>query len=282
MKYYQIGDFTFKVDYPQNFIIPSNFQLFEVEERDVDYSYTIELVATLPETSGNVITERIDAKIIRENNLEKRYLGIKNTDYYYALVEELDNKHSHVYYLKSEMNDLTIDPLFTSLFMLERRLINYDSLILHCAYLKYNDEAILFSAPSETGKTTQAKLWEQYTDARQVNGDRGLLQKKDNQWYVRGWPVCGTSEICHNEDTPIKAIVMLSQEKENKVEILNPMTAFKLLYSQVTINKWNKLSQIKAMDLVEELMKDIPIYHLGCTISKEAVDVLKDELYKNL
>ncbi|WP_370839368.1 hypothetical protein [Intestinibacter bartlettii] len=35
------------------------------------------------------------------------------------------------------------------------------------------DKGILFSAPSGTGKSTQADLWEKYENAEIINGDRG-------------------------------------------------------------------------------------------------------------
>ena len=61
-----------------------------------------------------------------------------------------------------------IDPMFTSLLALERRLVKKNSMILHCAYVEYQGEAILFSAPSETGKTTQANLWKSTVEVERL------------------------------------------------------------------------------------------------------------------
>ena len=171
-----------------------------------------------------------------------------------------------------------IDPMFTSLLALERRLVKKNSMILHCAYVEYQGEAILFSAPSETGKTTQANLWEKYRGSRTVNGDRSLLGKINGRWTAQGWPVCGTSEVCNNEAIPIKAVVMLSQAKENKAEIMTPGHAFSLLYSQITVNKWNSIDHIHILDLIEDFLGSVPVLHLGCTISEEAVICLEKVL----
>ena len=35
---------------------------------------------------------------------------------------------------------------------------------------------------------------------------------------------------------------------------------------------------IHAMDLMEKLLAEIPVYHLGCTISEEAVECLENAL----
>ena len=138
----------------------------------------------------------------------------------------------------------------------------------------------MFSAPSETGKTTQANLWEKYRGSRTVNGDRALLGKRKGRWTAQGWPVCGTSEVCHNEEFPIRAVVMLSQAKENQAEQLPPGRAFPLLYSQITVNKWNMKDHLHAIDLIQELAEGGSVFHLGCTISEEAVDCLEEALKK--
>ena len=199
---------------------------------------------------------------------------MKGNSEYYACYREVSGNRAEVTVVRDRIAELHIDPMFTSLLALERRLVKKDSMILHCAYVEYQGEAILFSAPSETGKTTQAKLWERYRGSRTVNGDRSLLGKKDGRWTAQGWPVCGTSEVCHDEAFPIRAVVMLSQAKENRAVRMTPGQAFPLVYSQITVNRWNREDHIHTMDLIQDLLESVPVYHLGCTISEEAVECL--------
>lgn len=206
-------------------------------------------------------------------------IGVKGIEGFYACYRELSGEHAEVLLSPERLGGLHIDPVFTSLLALERRLISHDNLILHCAYVKYRGEAILFSAPSETGKTTQANLWEKYRNSRTINGDRALLGKVDGRWTAQGWPVCGTSEVCHNEQTPIRAIVMLSQAKRDFAEKLKPRRAFSLLYGQITVNSWNTETNEHTVDLITQLIGEIPVYHLGCTISEKAVACLENVLY---
>ena len=71
---------------------------------------------------------------------------------------------------------------------------------------------------------------------------------------------------------------MLSQARENSVQRLTPGKAFPLVYSQVTINKWTLADHMKMMDLIEELLSEVPVFHLQCTISEEAVSCLESAL----
>ena len=142
-------------------------------------------------------------------------------------------------------------------------------------------KAMLFSAPSGTGKTTQAGLWEQYRGSRTVNGDKALLEYDGKAWTANGWPVCGTSEVCENKKLPIGCIVMLSQAKLNQAWRLRPAEAFTSLYGQITMNRWDREELVKNLDLLERLVGKVPIYHLACDISEDAVKTLEQELVRD-
>lgn len=279
-KTFKIGSFIFQLIYSEQFIIPTNFLKFEIDTANVEYTYEISIHEQLPQLEGKIIARRLDLLVFEQNGLESRYIGVKGQSEYYASYREIDEKYAQIVLVESKICDLNIDPVFTSLLALERRMIERNCLTLHCAYLNYQGSAILFSAPSGTGKSTQANLWEQYENGKTINGDRGLLQKIDDDWFVGGWPVCGTSEICNNITMPIRAIVMLSKSKDNEISQLKGMKAVQSLYSQVTINYWNKNSVNYSLDLIEELISKIPVYHLACDISQNAVNCLKNELMK--
>jgi hypothetical protein len=80
------------------------------------------------------------------------------------------------------------------------------------------------------------------------------------------------------ESHPIRAIVMLSQSPENQVQRLSPGNAFSQVYSQITLNRWARQAVIQAMDLIENLTREVPVYHLACNISEDAVACLEQAL----
>ncbi len=278
-----IGTFCFRLNCYDGITPPANLIKFAKPGiTDAEYTYTIRIAETLPEPSGKIIARRPDLVVFETKAGEGRLLGVKGQDGFYGCYRELSEREAEVLLDPNRLTHLHIDPVFTSLLALERRMLMRQEMILHCAYVEYQGEAILFSAPSETGKTTQANLWEKYREARTVNGDRALLSVKNGQWTAGGWPVCGTSEICNNEEMPIRAIVMLRQAKENQVRNMRPFEAFIQLYSQITVNGWNRSGVTDATILVEQLIKSVPVYELGCTISEEAVECLWTALKLNM
>lgn len=273
---FQIGDFCFRLACPDRLRPPPNFMQFAVERGEPEYSYTLRPAEHLPQPEGELIAERADMKVFSAGGLESRLVGIRGGAFY-ACYQERSETEAEISYAGTPER-LGIDPVFCSLLAPERRLLPRGGLILHCAYVRYRGKALLFSAPSETGKTTQATLWERYRGAETVNGDRALLQPVHGQWLARGWPVCGSSGVCRREDTPAGALVMLSRSGENRVERLSPARAFARLYSQITVNSWDAPSCKRAMDLIETLTGSVPVFHLGCTISEEAVQCLENAI----
>ena len=274
---FTIGSFCFTLDWDESIELPENFWKFKGGREPV-YAYEIRAEEIFPEPAGKVTARREDLLVLDDGGLERRYIGVKGSPVPYAYYEETAENSARILVRIEPYRYLNCDPVFTSLLALERRQMGLDALVLHCAYIEYKGEAILFSAPSETGKTTQGNLWEKYRGARTVNGDRGLLQKVNGRWIVRGWPVCGSSEICHKEDMPIRAIVMLSQAPQDSVERLHPAKAFSQVYSQITVNRWNRAANLRAMELLEDLIGQVPVYHLACTMDETAVTTLENAI----
>lgn len=278
---FQIGDFCFRLICRDGIVPPKNFMRFSRKLGEAEYTYTLEYADIFPQVEGIPAMIRPDFQIFRNDSLETRYLGIRGVPGWHACYRE-ETENSARVFLKPDIRHLDVDPMFVSLLALERRMNDREGLVLHCAYLEYQGGAILFSAPSGTGKSTQAGLWEQYRGGITVNGDRCLLQRINGQWHARGWPVCGSSGICVNRDTPVRTIVMLSQSETDSVERLSPLRSFSQLYPQVTVNSWNRQAQQRAMDFLEQLIAEIPVYHLNCTISECAVVVLEEKMRNDL
>lgn len=190
---FQIGNFCFRLCCPDEVTVPPNFMRFAVEAGEPDYTYKIKIEDHFPQAAGRVLARRPDLLVYEVPAGESRYIGIKGVEGYYAYYEEQFKNCAKVILNPERLQGLNIDPVFTSLLALERKMIYRDSLILHCAYVRYQGEAILFSAPSETGKTTQANLWEKYRGSQTINGDRALIRKEDGRWTAGG--VAGMRDV---------------------------------------------------------------------------------------
>lgn len=166
------------------------------------------------------------------------------------------------------------------LMSLETLLLGHNGLLLHAAFVRWQEKGILFTGPSGIGKSTQAELWQRFCGSETINGDRAALRKTDGVWQAWGLPYAGTSGIYRNEAAPVAAIVLLAQGTEDRLERLSHVEAFRGLYPQTTIHRWEAEFVRRAGDLLLELAGQIPVYRLTCLPHKEAVELLKQELMK--
>lgn len=248
-------------------------------EKAIDYTYQILLDHHFPEPDGQCVARRKDLFVYQNaQHRELRYIRIKGHSENYGCYQEVTDHSASIFFDPAQIPKLSVDPVFVSLLALEKQMLRKNALILHCAYIHYQNKAILFSAPSGTGKTTQANLWKLYRNSQTINGDRALLRLINGQWYADGWPVCGSSEICYNRQLPIRAIVILSQGIKDEIRSLTPSEAFKMLYAQLTINSWQTKDVCHALDLLEHLLSAVLVLHLKCTISEQAVEILEQAL----
>lgn len=153
-------------------------------------------------------------------------------------------------------------------------------LTLHSAAIEVDGKAVVFMAPSGTGKSTQARLWRDFRSARELNGDKTALFCKEGQTMAGGLPFCGTSGICVNYEIPVKAIVVLSQAKENSIQRLTGVRALRVLLENSFGHKSVPECTEKMIQIAAQILQEIPVYALACTPDERAVKILEGELRK--
>ena len=161
---------------------------------------------------------------------------------------------------------------------LHKALMFHSAVILHASYVNCNSSAILFTAPSGTGKSTQADLWRQVMHTEIVNGDRVLVRKREGKWYACGYPCCGSSQICLNRTLPLRAIVILRQGSKNRIEHLSQAQKIRSLTVAAEVYPWDAEEMECAIDLAESIVHDITVICMSCLPNEDAVKTLNNYL----
>lgn len=157
----------------------------------------------------------------------------------------------------------------------------FGTLFFHAAQIAVKDTGILFTAPSGTGKTTQAKLWEKYRGARRICADRTLVRHFSEGWRTFGYPLDGSEPICSEEEHALGAVVQLRQGQQNQVVRLNGRHAIAALMPQMVIDGWSAEAKAREIELLANLLEKIPVYQLTCTPDETAVQCLEQQLIKD-
>ena len=157
-------------------------------------------------------------------------------------------------------------------------LIKHNGIMLHSSCVEKDGKAYLFSARSGTGKSTHTHLWlKNLSGTRIINDDKPALVLEDGKWYVWGTPFSGKTDENVNAKIPVRAITFLHRSEENKVAKMHPAMAVALLIEQ-TINPINKDMAEKMLDLADLLLRNVPVFSLGCNMDPEAASVAYNEI----
>ncbi len=156
--------------------------------------------------------------------------------------------------------------------------LNFGILFFHASQIACRGTGILFTAPSGTGKTTQAKLWQKYRGAELICNDRTLTRKIDGVWRTYGYPIDGSEPVRSNAVNTLGALVLLEQGPVNEVGRLPASKALTRLMPQMVMDCWSGEARTRAMELLLELLRDIPVYLLTCTPDERAVEALEKKL----
>lgn len=162
---------------------------------------------------------------------------------------------------------------------METLFLRKNCLMLHAAFIRWQGKGILFTAPSGTGKSTQAELWEKYEGADILNGDRAAVRRDESGcWQAYGLPYAGSSGIYRNEKAPLSAVVVLRQAEENRIRRLGMLEIIQKLYPETTVHQWEPDFIEKVLTLLTELAGEVPIYLLECRPDRGAVEAVKNVL----
>ena len=151
MKKYQIADFIFWNSYGRIVRIPENFKKFLIDtDEEVQVEYFLEVVDKLPELDGECVSQRIDLKVYRKDDLEYRRMNFMGMEESYGQYEEISQNQVKLYLKREFVHMINVDTVFVSLFAMEKRMLAKDAMVLHCSVLKVRSGVILLADQVES------------------------------------------------------------------------------------------------------------------------------------
>lgn len=181
------------------------------------------------------------------------------------------------------------------LFPIRRLLMRCGAIMLHSSQVELDGGGILFCAPSGTGKSTQARLWQQHASARIICNDRTILkhckkitshrllneENSDSIWYTHSYPADGSTPVNYSAQCRLAAIVLLRQGPQELIQSPSPAVAIRTLLEQSLIDVWDPHMRALAVEMLADIVASSHIYSLACTPTKAAVDCLRERLRKD-
>lgn len=166
---------------------------------------------------------------------------------------------------------------YTEFLLIFRKICNqmplYSSFLFHGTVVSNGKSGFILTAPSGTGKTTRARLLvSKFPEVFILNGDKPLIQIKEENVFAYGTPWCGKEYIGRNTSVPLTSIFLLQRSDKTLITEIPFETALPELISQTYIPETGNMVSV-SMRLLTQLCKNVKIYRYHST--SDALDVLK-------
>ncbi len=87
------------------------------------WNISLRLVDKLPELDGECVSQRIDLKVYKKDNLEYRRMNFMGMEESYGQYEEISQDQVKLYLKREFVHMINVDTVFVSLFAMEKRML---------------------------------------------------------------------------------------------------------------------------------------------------------------
>ncbi len=288
MGYYKIADIIFKIE-------NIDYELFHTRMKEYKIEYIPDDVdVTVLYNENNCISVPYGEAIPGKNN--KFWIHNDNEYVLYDYYEEYDKVFtcvkangdwSKVEYTIADATEIFGIPndvrCFNMLSIVMQNVILFkNGMVIHSSAIDFKENGLAFFAPSGTGKSTHTSLWKKYypDDVEIINDDSPVVRLINDKIMMYGTPWSGKTNINTNKSVELKAVVFLRQAYENSIsKVVNPLEALQVILPEVYKPVFEEMINLN-MDMLDKLIKNVPMYIMYCNISKEAVDIVKKTIIK--
>ncbi len=276
--FYKLGGLTIKTDdffddFARHHL--SFYQIDEVPEPDINF-----IIHT-----GCKKIEPPKGKLIAEVNSRQWFLmpdgGYAFVDYIRAITDDIlnliicshDFRRVEAWFCPADVLALSNDqrPYNMIQEVLRYALLPANGTIIHASSLAYEGKGLLFSAPSGTGKSTHTRLWREFAPGTQiVNDDMPIVRMQSGVPYIYGAPWSGKGSLHNNISVPLSAMVFIERSATCELLPMDKMEAVWQLFEAIRKPVIPDLAE-KNLNIIGEIVENLPIYRLRCDMSETAV-----------
>ncbi len=274
---FSIADFFIKIqslNKSHDFVIPNNFIPFLCNYSPPHYDLTILIETGYPPLWME--KKCIFAAQVQDNNPLTPFWEIYQVKNHYLVATSHPEKHLYPYrilafcpesftwrlYIPNHFLETQLDPLIYPMgHLILYYLLGFNnSIMLHASGIVYKASGLIFSGVSGVGKSTMARLWENY-GAQIINDDRLIIRKQGEHFFMYNSPMLSYA------DKPVKnkigEIFFIYQNKKNQIQELSTVKSVAKLMACTIQHAYSKQLITSHMNIISILAKQIKVYTLG-------------------
>lgn len=281
--YFRIGTVTLQLNMEEE-LISKEFFPFEIndmknqssfsqtdEKPPADLAVSVHFVQPVQRPVGNILVHNEELLIMETDDC---YVLIFLTSPDISVCYMDKKAHTACFYCRGRNSETLREELFHGIrFAFLLAASRKGLYAIHSASILYKEKAWLFSAPSGTGKSTHAKLWQEQYETPPLNGDLNLLGMENGKPVVYGLPWCGTSGIFTEKTYALGGVIFLQRDTFDHVKTLTPDERSLMLSQRLISPTWTREMLGISLDFCEQIAPLITSFTLCCTAKPTAANV---------
>ena len=160
----------------------------------------------------------------------------------------------------------------------ECALLRQGVLILHSACVCLEGQAVAFSAPPGSGKSTRAAQLVKLYNATWLSGDRPAVDPEAG--LALGVPWDGKEKVFVNTKAPLRAILEVRRSDRTELREMTERQAWAFLSGQLLIPMWDTPLAAKALSGLHRLIRQVPVYRLYSDRDEAAAREIYELLFR--
>lgn len=146
----------------------------------------------------------------------------------------------------------------------------FSDIMIHASGVNHSGRGYLFSGVSGKGKSTMAKLWDDY-GAKVVHDDRLILRREAKGFFMFNTPVYKNEKPASSK---LDKIFIIEHGKENKIVPVSGAECVSLIMANCIQHNWDHAVISKLLESVSVLSGSIPAAKLYFTPDSSIIDFI--------
>lgn len=145
-------------------------------------------------------------------------------------------------------------------------------IMIHACGISDGGRGFVFIGPSDSGKTTLARLWKDHQDVTVLSDECVVIRRIENQYWVYGTPWTRWGKFASPEGVPLEKLFFLRHADKNIIFRKKESDTVENLLAQSWFSSFYDRAAMQYMlDFCSELSQRVPCYDLGFVPTEEIV-----------
>lgn len=165
------------------------------------------------------------------------------------------------------------------MFVYAQRSVLYQTFLLHASVVEKDGVGYAFLGRSGTGKSTHSSLWlANIVGTSLLNDDNPAVRVCGETVWISGTPWSGKTSCYKKRAVKLGALIRLMQAPTNEFRWFEDFESLLALLPSCSSMRWNYALYSSLCDVLEEVVKRIPIGLLECLPERSAAELCYERI----